>query len=376
MKRLVSFVVALLPLIAARPAHAVTVYEDKENDRSVNVGILLQPQLTFTQDGAPSGHDLDTQFFLRRVRIYTGGEIFKGMTFFLQVDQPNLGKGGNFDTSVFFRDAVLSYQFFRPLSIDAGLILWPFTHNSLEGAGSLHTIDYRNPGLLYPATEGKLFSDVGVQLRGLAFNDRLHYRAGAFEGARGPAIPAGAPAGTAPINPKGIPRFMGMVRFNILGVEDQFFFKGVYFADSPLLSIGVGADFQPRALRAPDTSVTDYAAFNGDVFLEYPLNADNEIIANATIADWREGAGSPNTGLSSFGEVGYRYKWIEPVVALDWVHAEQKANDYFDVRPGVNFWFRKHYANLKAEAAWSTDTRPATGTDRQFVVTLQGQAFF
>ncbi len=375
MKRFVWFSVALLPLFVARSASAVTVLEDKEHDRSLSVGILLQPQLTFTQDGAPSGKDYSTDFFLRRVRMYTAGEIFKGMTFFVQIDQPNLGKGGNFETSAFFRDAVLSYEFMRELSIDGGLILWPFTHNSLEGAGSLHTIDYRNPGLIYPGTEGKLFSDVGLQLRGLALNDRLHYRAGVFEGARGPAIPAAAPT-AAPLNPKGIPRFMGMVRLNIFGVEDKFFFQGVYFAEHPMLSIGAGVDYQPQALRAPNNDVTDYFAVNGDVFLEYPLNEDNEVIANAAVADWRQGTNSPNTALTVFGEVGYRYKWIEPLVAADLVEAENNANEYFDIRPGVNFWFKKHNGNLKAEAAWSTDKRPATGIDRAFVVTVQGQVYF
>jgi hypothetical protein len=376
MKRFVWLSAALLPLFVARPASAVTVLDDKEHDRSLSVGILLQPQLTFTEDGAPSGHDFSTDFFLRRVRMYTGGQIFKGMTFFLQVDQPNLGKGGAFEPLAFFRDAVLSYEFYRELSVDGGLILWPFTHNSLEGAGSLHTIDYRNPGLLYPGTEGKLFSDVGLQVRGLLFNDRLHYRAGAFEGARGPALPANPPAGTVPVNEKGIPRFMGMLRFNILGVEDKFFLQGVYFADKPLLSVGVGADFQPHALRISPTYVADYFALNADAFLEYPLNEDMEIIANAAVARWREGTGAVNTAISVFGEAGFRYKWIEPLVAVDWVKAEQGLRDYIDVRPGVNFWFRKHNANLKAEAAYSSDTRPATGADRQFVVTVQGQVFF
>src|SRR5439155_14082044 len=133
---------------------------------------------------------LSTDFLLRRVRTYVAGQIAKGWTFFLQVDQPNLDRGGDFTGPMFFRDAVMSYEVRRELSIDAGLILWPFTHNSLEGAGSLHTIDYRAPGLLYPLTEGRVFSDTGLQLRGLVLGDRLHYRVGAFEGARGPNIPA------------------------------------------------------------------------------------------------------------------------------------------------------------------------------------------
>jgi hypothetical protein len=341
----------------------------------LSVGVLLQTQLTLTQDGAPNGHNYSTDFFLRRVRAYTAGQITKGLTFFLQIDQPNLDKGGNFDAALFFRDAFMSYEVARELNIDAGLILWPFTHNSLEGAGSLHTIDYRNAGLPYPATEGKLFSDTGVQLRGLLLSDRLHYRVGAFEGARGPAT-TGLPAGTPPVNESGIPRFMGLLRLNILGVEDKFFFQGIYFSDKPLISVGVGADFQPHALRAPAGGISDYAAVNGDVFVEYPFSENDEILFNTTVANWHEGTGSTSTGTSAFGELGYRHRWIEPLVAVDWFKADQGLLDYVAVRPGVNFWLKKHNGNIKAEAAWSSATRPTTGIDREFVVTVQGQVFF
>jgi hypothetical protein len=360
--------------VVARPALALTVFEDKATDRILNVGILLQPQVAFREDGAPSGHDLSTDFFLRRVRMYTGGQIAKGLTFFLQVDQPNLDLNGDFAAQLSFRDAWMSYEFAREINLDAGLILWPFTHNSLEGAGSLHTIDYRNPGLLYPTTEGKGFSDTGVQLRGLLLDDRLHYRVGAFEGARN--NPAANMPGATPINEKAIPRFMGMLRWNFLGVEDKFFLNGVYFADHPMLSVGVGADFQPNALRLGTTGVTDYSAFNADVFLEYPMPGDNAVIANLAVAKWNEGTGSPTTAVTVFGELGYRMGIIEPVLAVDYLKASDDVREFYDIRPEINFWFRKHNGNLKAEAAFSSDKRPPAFANRQFVVTVQGQVYF
>ncbi|MBV9945678.1 MAG: hypothetical protein JOZ69_02395 [Myxococcales bacterium] len=381
MKTSIAFLGVVASLVlAGRQAQAVTVLDDKEHDRSLSVGILLQPQLTFTQDGAPppapTGHNLSTDFFLRRVRMYTAGQITKGLTFFLQIDQPNLGQNGNFvpsgTTSAFFRDAVVSYEFAREFSIDGGLILFPFTHNSLEGAGSLHTVDYRPaPALNYPGNEGRIFSDVGVQLRGLLFDDRLHYRVGAFEGAR-----AGSSTPPNPlINESGIPRFTGMLRFNILGVEDKFYFQGVYFAEKPLVSIGVGGDFQPHAETAP-TGISDYAAANADVFVEYPLTGDDEIIANAAVADWRVGKNSPGTGVSVFGEAGYRHAWIEPLIAMDWFKADDNLRDYVDIRPGLNFWLRKHNGNIKAEAVWSSNWTPAEQHVRSFQVVVQGQVFF
>ncbi len=384
MKRSAMIVSLFLVCVAvSRPVQAITVFEDKANDRSLSVGVLLQTQATFTAKGAPNG-DLSTDFFLRRVRMYAAGQIAKGLTFFLQIDQPNLDKGGDFSGPPFFRDAVMSYEVVRELSIDAGLILEPFTHNSLEGAGSLHTIDYRNGGLLYPATEGRLFSDTGVQLRGLVIGDRLHYRVVAFEGARGPAEAGVMPGatGVVPVNEKGIPRFMGMLRLNLLGVEDKFFFQGVYFTDHPLLSIGVGADYQPHALRvgaAPNQSpnVFNYSAFNADVFLEYPLPGDMEIIANAAVVKWNQGTGSIQTGTSVFGEAGFRIGIIEPIIAGDYFKAENNVRTFWDIRPELNLWFRKNNANVKAEFAYVKDERPSGGAATiSKIGTIQGQVYF
>lgn len=67
-------------------------------------------------------------------------------------------------------------------------MLIPFTHNGLEGAGSLHAVDYHTALIHYPPGVGPAFRDAGVQVRGHAFSDRLYYRAGMFEGVRGPGV--------------------------------------------------------------------------------------------------------------------------------------------------------------------------------------------
>lgn len=365
---------ALASLFAASSAHAANVYEDKEKDISLNVGFLAQPQMQITQDGAPDAKSYSTDFFLRRARLYVFGAAAKNLTFFFDTDQPNWGKGGVWDQVFIVQDAFMSYEVRRELTIDAGFMLVPLSHHTLEGAASLHAIDYHSPSLHFPATMGKTLRDGGVQIRGLAFGDHLHYRLGVFEGARGPNLPAGAAPGTLPLNEDGEPRFAAQVRANILGVEDKFFMSGIYFADKPMLSIGAGYDYQRHSTRIVN-GVSNHAALSGDVFFEYPFSADDEILAKVQVTHWAEGTGSVATGLGTFGEAGFRHKWIEPLVAVDYFHAEKGLSDYYAVRGGLNFWLRKHATNIKAEVAWIDDDRPS-GAKRDVIGTVQGQIYF
>jgi len=370
----VSAVLAAALLTSPRVG-AVTVFEDKANDRSLAVGVLLQPQVQTTEDGAPNGQDFGTDFFLRRARLYVAGEVLKGLTFFFQTDQPNWGKGGNFTVPFYVQDAFISYQVDRALTVDSGFFLVPLEHQTLEGTATLHPIDYHGAVILFPATFGILFRDLGLEARGLLLNDRIHYRLAVLAGTRGPDIPTGAAAGTPDLNPDAEPRFTGQLRFNLYGVEDKFLFNGIYFSDTPMISVGIGGDFQRNSVRTP-TGVADYGVVSGDLFFEYPLSADEEVILKGDVADWREGSGSASTGVTAWGEAGFRIAWIEPLVGADWFHAEQGLKDYTAIRPGLNFWLRRHTFNIKAEAAWTSTHTPSTGTDRAFVATLQGQVFF
>jgi hypothetical protein len=151
--------------------------------------------------------------FLRRGRLIVSGEVMKGLTFFVDTDQPNWGKGGNWSGALIVQDAFGSYEVARELTVDAGFMLVPFTHNSVEGAGSLHALDYHLAMLHYPPGVGPALRDGGVQVRGLAFSDRLHYRVGIFEGVRGPGVAASpAPAPGAGPDPFLIPRVQRAAR--------------------------------------------------------------------------------------------------------------------------------------------------------------------
>src|SRR5262244_680279 len=104
-----KLLLVVLAMFASVPASAVKVFSTPEG-AALNVGLLLQPQLQFSENGAPNGTATSTDLFLRRIRLVVSGNITKKLSFFVQTDQPNFGLRGNFDVDQFYiQDAIFSY---------------------------------------------------------------------------------------------------------------------------------------------------------------------------------------------------------------------------------------------------------------------------
>jgi hypothetical protein len=401
----------LLLVLWAFPAGAAKVFEDKEKGVVVNVGVLAQPWMQITAAGGgaegdgpcgssdhPScspgvgnpegGPSLD--FFMRRARLMLWGSVTKELSFFIDTDQANWGKGGVYNQPMVVQDAFFSYAFMPELKLDAGMMLVPLSHHTLEGATSLNALDYHSDMIRFPA--GHTFRDIGVQLRGLVANDLIHYRVGIFGGVRAPAAVAGMPqpAGT-PVNDMGLPRVTGHLRVNVMGSEPDFFLKGIYFSPTPIVTVGLGLDFQPNATRRVSGARRNYFAGSLDVFAEYPFSADDEIIFKANVFYWAVGVSGltnpavntrPQGAISTYAEVAYRHDFIEPLAFIEYsTEPEDEAGARTVLAPhvGVNFWAMKHTFNVKTDIGYRVmrnrgdDPPPAV---RDIFWTTQGQLFF
>jgi len=407
-----SSLLGLLTVAWAVDASAVTVFEDKEKGVVVNVGTLLQPQIQVTTPGGgadgegPCGSATNTScsagvgnpeggtsidMFMRRARLMLWGNVTKELSFFIDTDQTNWGKAGNYASSMIVQDAFFSYTFMPEFRIDAGLMLVPLSHHTLEGATSLNALDYHSDLIRFPA--GINFRDVGLQFRGLVAGDKIHYRLGIFEGVRDATTPA-APMGTpepSRVNNLGLPRVAGQVRFNVLGVEPDWFFKGIYFSETPIVSIGVGGDFQPNSVLTSRGDRQDYGSASLDVFAEIPFSAEDEVIVKANVfyhaigtSTMPTGNARPQGAIAGYLEAGYRHGWIEP---LAFIEAYQENDDQDEpgsrqmVSPhvGVNFWAMKHNFNVKTDLGYRVyqnrgEDPPAA--IRDLFWTTQGQLFF
>ena len=282
-------------------------------------GILAQPQ--FEMVGAPDADLTTKNIFLRRLRFIVGGTLFNTIEFFMQTDWPDLFKLDPVGTMVFdknapgmnIQDAFVTWKLLAPLGervtrwadikIDAGFMLPPVSHNSLESAAKLYGADYfansfrrnlfsiadpfRNSG------ESPVGRDAGVQLRALFVNGHIEVRFGAFQGRRDGAVPASAPnmAVTGGIN---APRFAGRLQINVLDPEPGFFYQGTYLGAKKVLSLGFFYDFQKQ-----------YKYFGGDVFVDLPVGP-GVFTLQANAVQW-DGGGyiTLPKAKALMGQVGY-----------------------------------------------------------------------
>jgi hypothetical protein len=377
-------------------AAAVPVLVDEEKGIAFNVGALIQPWLQLTAPGAegegsagigsPNGSP-NFDFYLRRARILVFGSVTKELSFFIDTDQPNYGKNGDYTTPpMFVQDAFFSYAFMPEFKIDAGMMLLPLSHHTIEGASGLHALDYH--GLTVRLPGSKVFRDTGVQFRGVLLNDKLAYRVGVFEGVRyvPPAVPALAPAVDPPaVNPSGLPRITGQLRFNVMGAENDFFLKGIYFSPTPIVSVGVGMDYQGDAVLAGTPAEPKaHTGLSADVFAELPFSEEDELIVKGNVFLYGDGApGLPTGGTTFYAEAGFRHGWLEPLAFVDVVAADNV--NVLAPHLGVNFWINKYTFNTKIDVGYITTETTAmnamtmmetTTTTKDIVGTLQGQVSF
>jgi hypothetical protein len=340
-----------------------------DDDTFLNIGALAQPQLQLNEHATPDD-GWNSDFYLRRARIVLSGQVDPHIGFVLITDMPNYGKGGVYDQPFVIQDALASYKFGPELTIDAGFMLLPFLRHNYLSAGALNTVDFRVGLVKFPTA--RAFRDMGLEVRGLLLDDRIYYRAGVFQGQASKAEVMGPPLVPA-LNPSDAPRLTGTVRFNLAGKEDAYAFSGIYFAKEPVISIGVGADYQNEAFGAK----TKYLAFNADVFADYPIDADNEVIGSAAFIRYQDyaSAGGPESANAFYVEGGYRFQMIEPVLTFESFDGENTLR-LSTLRAGLDWWITQHRYNLKLELALPMNEDGASVAQDARQVTLQTQVVF
>ncbi len=384
--------VALGVIVAstALPARAGVKVGDDKN--FLNIGLLLQGHAGLTQDAAYDKESWDTDLFLRRTRILFSGQLSDKVNFFVETDATKLGKEGDFSANMFIQDAWVEFNLHPALQIDVGMLILPFSHQGMQGATTLHALDYHLGLMKYPARSQLVWRDFGVMARGLFLNNKLEYRFGIFNGVRAFAAKTSGTTTTAgdPRNPHDAPRMAGRLAFNLFDSEGGaglagFFYKGInlkptdagLITNKKIVSIGVSADWQPElngkltVSNATDrtqdtyTDKSDYYAIAADVFVDYPIRPDGLMAATGQVDFYYynhgERAGSyyadaksagEYTGYGIASEVGVRYDKWEPVLSVDWFDATESTGDAGDtlaIYGGVNWWYMGHAANVKLQ---------------------------
>jgi hypothetical protein len=396
------FVVGIL--LAASPAKAVKV--TVKDDTFIDLRLLLQPWVSMTyQDWnvKPEQPDLDTQFYLRRMRIILGGQITKWVSFFAETDNPNFGQvkfdGASQWTTMYMQDAYVSFDLHPSLHIIGGLLLLPFTHHSYQSAASLHTLDYHTALIKYPDGSTQTWRSTGVMLRGILFQKWLEYRFAVTTG-----TPQNYGMDMTKNNPgadtDGIPRFTGRLAFNLFDAEDSFFAGGTYLGAKKILTIGLAMDGQPGAY-AKDANAAGvftgdrygYFGLGGDVFWDIPIGANRVSGQLAFLYYAGDKHTSGNTLSKGYGlmfDAGYAIGKWEPVIIFDWYRYSALADladklgesavkaNHVGIFGGLNYWWMGHSANIKLQmgyektpgASVTTTTAATSSTPAATVTTI------
>jgi hypothetical protein len=204
---------------------------------------------------AGGGETYQQNFYLRRVRLLVSGDLWNDLTFFLQTDQPNLGKSPKVLNSGFLvQDAFLEYKLSNAFRLDGGLMLVPLSRNTLQSTLSYYSLDISPISTVNnTSTQSSGLRDLGFQARGFVGNDRLQYRLGVFDGARNGT--SGNSLRTA-----------GYIQYDFLDREKGYTFVGTALGKQKILAVDCGFDTQGT-----------YRAWSGNVAASIPVRHGDEI---------------------------------------------------------------------------------------------------
>ena len=258
--RIALIALALVLVLAPGIAMAQAIISVNDNV-SFKLGVLLQAQWDEQQianaaNNATGGWQQN--MLLRRARIILGGQVAPNVFFYIDTDNPNLGKttvGGTGTgakapaTGFELQDAVAEWRIAKEFNIQFGEILVPVNRGILTSSISTFMLDgsayYNLPSTALQNNAGR---DTGFVLRGFLANDHLEYRSAFLSGMRLPGV-------------KNATRFTEWLQYDVLDTEVYALpsYGGVNFGNRKILALGVGYDTQ-----------SDYNLTSGNLFLDLP----------------------------------------------------------------------------------------------------------
>ena len=349
---LLAAAAAVVPGLACPAVAGAQAVVTVNQDVNFRLGVLGQFQADWLEGG---GTGDAPNLFVRRIRLIFGGQVARNVSFFVETDAPNLGKklpdGKNVTPQLVVQDAYGEFRLRDWLAVDAGLMLVPFSRNSVQSAATLLPIDYGAFSFAQSApTQCTAGRDTGIQARGHLLRKRLEYRIGAFQGVQRPDLEPAV-------------RVIGRVQYEFLETEGTgYFYTGTYLGTKRVAAIGAGVDTQH-----------DYTAYDLDTFLDHPLGP-GAVTVMAAFNHFENGTTLPTLGEHQVVllEAGYflpRFR-VTPVVQFTRRDAAlQTVADETRWSVGLNYWVARHNASVKA--AYGRIQPSGAGARDEFTVQLQ-----
>ena len=242
----------LAGVLAGRASAQLAIHN---GDVTVKFGVLGQFWGDWTQDSTAGTQGYQQNLYLRRARFIMGGDIGDNVSFFLETDDPKLGLNPKSLSSGFMlQDAFMEWKPDQRLIVSGGLMLVPFSRQTLQSPGSYYTLDISAiTTVANAATQSAGLRDAGFQAKGYFLNDKLQYRLGLFDGERDS-------------NGRNSLRTTGYLQYDFFSPEKVYVFTGTALGKQKILAVDAGFDKQDA-----------YRAWSGNVAAALPVRGGDEI---------------------------------------------------------------------------------------------------
>ena len=220
----------LAGVLAGRASAQLAIHN---GDVTVKFGVLGQFWGDWTQDFTAGTQGYQQNLYLRRARFIMGGDIGDNVSFFLETDDPKLGLNPKSLSSGFMlQDAFMEWKPDQRLIVSGGLMLVPFSRQTLQSPGSYYTLDISAiTTVANAATQSAGLRDAGFQAKGYFLKDKLQYRLGVFDGQRDSSG-------------RNSLRTAGYLQYDFFSPEKVYVFTGTALGKQKILAVDAGFDKQ------------------------------------------------------------------------------------------------------------------------------------
>ena len=275
---LTSAVLAALSIAAiqAQAAGTITFGEDKY----ISVGFGAIAGYSSVEDGAANGNDRSNDFSLNSARIYISGSLNKYIKGMFNTEKvPG-------DETIEVIDANVQFQLTENVAIWAGRFLSPSDRANMAGpyysmgGGYWSSIASR-----YGFNGGIIGRDEGVALVGTAFDSKLAYSFGAFEGDNIFRL-SGVGALSETQGDKDKLMYAGRLQYDFWDAEPGYYGTGNYFGAKDILAIGIAGRQKTDGVVAVAGTAGDYKSYSVDFLLEKKNVGPGTFSAEAAYYDY------------------------------------------------------------------------------------------
>jgi Phosphate-selective porin O and P len=249
------FLLVLLFLPTLAQAQAIIKVND---DVWIRFGTQLQLWADEAQDSATK--EYNQNLYIRRARVLLTGSVAKDVTFFIQTDDPNLGKSPKaLGSGYILQDGWAQWKIRDEFALNAGLMLIPLNRAELVSTTSFITVDISPTATVFATpTQTSGTRDTGFEAQGYVADGRLEYRAGLFQGIRDAAT-------TTTVASHNAFRRSVWLSYDFWEKERGYVYAGTNRGTKKVLALSGGYDAQKT-----------YKAYSASVHSTVPVNGKDE----------------------------------------------------------------------------------------------------